>query len=141
MHLLSSENLSFSMEIRHKCFELSFVILADLFWSNLLLMFPSIPLSWNSRVWSFFSSILGNETFSWEGFKDFGAVLVKNKSSQVKNRRIWWWKRVSLMYCFNFFRNQLLRYLISYNSFRNVNMCLLEAAMCEKCRSNHFQSD
>ena len=43
------------------------------------------------------------------------------------------------MYCFNFFRNQLWRYLISYNSFRTVNMCLLEVAMCEKCRSSHFQ--
>ena len=43
------------------------------------------------------------------------------------------------MYCFNFFRNQLWQHLISYNSFRNVNMCLLEVAICEKCRSNHFQ--
>ena len=44
------------------------------------------------------------------------------------------------MYCFNFFRNQLW-HLISYNSFRNMNMCLLEVAMCEKCRSSHFQSE
>ena len=45
------------------------------------------------------------------------------------------------MHCFNFFRNQLWRHLLSSNSFRNVNMCLLEVAMCEKCRSSHFQSD
>ena len=44
-----------------------------------------------------------------------------------------------LMYCFSFFRNELWQYLISYNSFRNMNMCLLEVAMCEKCRSSHFQ--
>ena len=42
------------------------------------------------------------------------------------------------MYCFNFFRNQLLWHL---NSIRNVNMCLLEVAMFEKCRSSHFQSE
>ena len=45
------------------------------------------------------------------------------------------------MYCFNFFRNQLWQHLISYNSFRNMNMCLLEVVMCEKCRSSHFQSE
>ena len=45
------------------------------------------------------------------------------------------------MYCFNFFRNQLWQHLISYNCFRNMNMCLLEVAMCEKCRSSHFQSE
>ena len=43
------------------------------------------------------------------------------------------------MYCFNFFRNQLWQHLISYNSFRNMDMCLLEVAMCEKFRSSHFQ--
>ena len=41
--------------------------------------------------------------------------------------------------CFNFFTNQLWQHLISYNSFRNMNMCLLEVTMCEKCRSSHFQ--
>ena len=46
-----------------------------------------------------------------------------------------------LMYCFSFFRNQLWQHLISYNSFRNMNMCLLEVAMCEKCRSSHSQSE
>ena len=45
------------------------------------------------------------------------------------------------MYCFNFFRNQLWQHLISYNKFRNMNMCLLEVAMYEKCRSSHFQSE
>ena len=30
---------------------------------------------------------------------------------------------------------------VSFNSFRNMNMCLLEVAMCEKCRSSHFQSE
>ena len=44
------------------------------------------------------------------------------------------------MYYFNFFRTQLWQHLISYNRFRNMNMCLLEVAMCEKCRSSHFQS-
>ena len=39
------------------------------------------------------------------------------------------------MYCFNFFRNQLWRYLISYNSFRSVNMCSLEVVICEKRRT------
>ena len=46
-----------------------------------------------------------------------------------------------LMYYFNFFRNPLWQHLISYNSLRNSNMCLLEVAMCEKCRSSHFQSE
>ena len=45
------------------------------------------------------------------------------------------------MYCFNFFRNQLWQHLISYNSSRNMDMCLLEVSMCEKCRSSHFQSE
>ena len=39
------------------------------------------------------------------------------------------------MYCFNFFRNQLWRHLISYNSFRNVNMCLVEVVMCENAEA------
>ena len=41
--------------------------------------------------------------------------------------------------CFNFFRNQLWQHLINYNSLRTMNMCLLEIAMCEKCRSSNFQ--
>ena len=45
------------------------------------------------------------------------------------------------MYCFNFFRNQLWQHLISYHSFRNMNMYLLEVSMSEKCRSSHFQSE
>ena len=45
------------------------------------------------------------------------------------------------MYCFNFFRNQLWQHLINYNSLRTMNMCLLEVAMCEKCRSSNFQSE
>ena len=44
-------------------------------------------------------------------------------------------KKCFFNYCF------ILRHLISYNSFRNVNMCLLEVAMCEKRRSSHFQSE
>ena len=32
-------------------------------------------------------------------------------------------------------------HLISYNSFRNVEMYLLKVAICEKCRSSHFQSE
>ena len=51
----------------------------DLFWSNL------IPFSWNSRVWSFFSSILGIKTFIWEVLKVFWVVLMKDKSSHIKN--------------------------------------------------------
>ena len=42
------------------------------------------------------------------------------------------------MYCFNFFRNYLWQHLINY-IFRNVNICLLEVAICEKCRNSHFQ--
>ena len=42
------------------------------------------------------------------------------------------------MYFFNFFRNQLWQHLISYNSVRDMNMCFLEVAMCEKFRSSHF---
>ena len=41
------------------------------------------------------------------------------------------------MHCFHFFRNQLKHHLISFNSFRYVNMCLLEVAT-EKCRTSHF---
>ena len=50
-------------------------------------------------------------------------------------------KCVSLICCFGFFRNQLWQHLTSYNSFWNMNMWLLEVAMCEKCRSSHFQSE
>ena len=45
------------------------------------------------------------------------------------------------MYCFNFFRNQLWQHLVSYNSFRNMNMWLLDVAICEKCRSSHSLSE
>ena len=45
------------------------------------------------------------------------------------------------MYCFNFFRNQLWQHLISCNSFRNVNICLFQVVMCEKCKSSNFQSE
>ena len=62
-HLLSSDRISFSMAIWWKCLEHSVVFPVNLFWSNLHLMFPPLPFSWNSRVWSFFSSILGIETF------------------------------------------------------------------------------
>ena len=40
-----------------------------------------------------------------------------------------------------FFRNQWWQHLISYKRFRNINMCLLEVAMCVKCRSGHFQQE
>ena len=66
---------------------------------------------------------------------------LRSVNERKKNRTVWWEERVSLIYCFNFFRNQLWQHLISYNSFRNMNMCLLEVAMCEKCRSSHFQSE
>ena len=81
----------------------------------------------------------GNWKIFLEGFKVFCAVLMKDKSSHIKNRKIWWQKCVSVMHCF--FRNQLWWHLFGYNNFRNVNMCLLEAAMCENSRSSHFQSD
>ena len=68
MHLLSSDKISFSMAIWSKCLEHSVVFPVNLFWSNLHLIFPPLPFSWNSQVWSFFSSILGIETFSWESF-------------------------------------------------------------------------
>ena len=45
------------------------------------------------------------------------------------------------MYCFNIFRNQLWQHLISCNSFRNVNICLFQVVMCEKCGSSNFQSE
>ena len=90
MHLLSSEKISFSMAICRKCLEHSVVFPVDLFWSNLHLMFPPIPFSWNSRVWSFFSSILGIETFFWKVLKFFFVVLMKDKSSHIKNRKAWW---------------------------------------------------
>ena len=60
---------------------------------------------------------------------------MKEKSSHIKNRNVWWYKRASLMYCFNFFKNQLWRHLLSYNSFKNRNMCLLEVAMCENAEA------
>ena len=52
-----------------------------------------------------------------------------------------WKMHLLKMCCFNFFRNQLWQHLICYNSFKNVNMCLLEVVMFEKCRSSHFQSE
>ena len=65
MHLLSSDKKlwSFSMAIWRKCLELPIVFPVNLFWSNLHLMLLPLPFSWNSRVWSFFSSILDIETF------------------------------------------------------------------------------
>ena len=49
--------------------------------------------------------------------------------------------RTCLMYCINFFRNQLWQHLIFYNSFRITNMCLLKVAMCEKRRNSHLQPE
>ena len=65
MHLLSSDKKlwSFSMAIWRKCLELPIVFPVNLFWSNLHLMLLPLPFSWNSRVWSFFSSIRDIETF------------------------------------------------------------------------------
>ena len=80
----------------------------------------------------------GHWNIFWKVLKFFCVVLMKDKSSHIKKRKAWC---VSLMYCLNFFRNQLWRHLISYNSFRNTNMCFLEVAKCEKCRSSHFQSE
>ena len=138
MHLLSSEKISYLMAICHKCLEHSVVFLAEVFWSNLHLRFPPIPFSWSSRLWSFFSSLWELKRFL-ESFKVCYVVLMKYKSLHIKNRKVWLWKCVSLMYCFNFFSNQLWWHLISNSSFRNVNMCLLGVAMCEKCRSSPFQ--
>ena len=42
MHPLSSYKISFSMAIWHKCLEHSAVFPAELFWSNLNLMFPQL---------------------------------------------------------------------------------------------------
>ena len=72
LHLLSSDKISFSMAIWCKCLEHSAVFPVNLFWSNLHLMFPPLPFSWNSHVWSFFSSILGIGTFFfWKVLKFF----------------------------------------------------------------------
>ena len=140
MHLLSSDKLSFSMAIWHKtkvwntcCFS------SKPFWINLHLMFPPLPFSWNSRVWLFFSSILGIETFFWKVLKFFWVVMKDKVITHKKKIEKHDSKRVHLMYCFNFFRNHLWQHLISYKSFRNMNMCLLEVPMREKCRSSHFQ--
>ena len=48
---------------------------------------------------------------------------------------------VSLMYCFGGGGGGGGGGGISYNSLRNVSMCVSEVAMCEKCRSNLFQSE
>ena len=64
MHLLIKFwKIYFLMAICRKYLEHSVVFLAVIFWTNFDLMFPSIPFCWNSRVWSFFSSVLGIETF------------------------------------------------------------------------------
>ena len=77
--------------------------------------------------------------FFWNIFQIFCIVLMKDKPSDIKIEK-YDGKKISLMYCFNFFRNQLWQDLVSYNSFRNMNMFLLKVAMCEKCRSSDFQS-
>ena len=77
--------------------------------------------------------------FLWKIFQVFCIVLMKDKPSDIKIEK-YDGKKISLMFCFNFFRNQLWQHLVSYNSFRNINMCLLKVAMCEKCRSSDFQS-
>ena len=48
-----------------------------------------LPFSWNSRVWSFFSSTLGIWKIFLEVFKVFCLVLKKDKSSHIKNRKVW----------------------------------------------------
>ena len=140
MHLLMSDKLSFSMAIWHKtkvwntcCFsskpflkQLASHVSAATFH----LKFPSmIVFLIHPGHWNIFS----------EGFKVFWVVtkdkVITNKK-KIEKHDI---KRVHLMYCFNFFRNHLWQHLISYNSFRNMNMCLLEVPMREKCRSSHFQ--
>ena len=81
---LSCGKISFSIAICHKCLERSVVFPVNLFWSNLHLVFPPLPFSWNFRVWSFSSSILGIETLFLEGFQVFCVVLMKDKSSHIK---------------------------------------------------------
>ena len=103
MHLLSSEKISFSTEICWKCLEHSVVFPVELFWSNLHLMFPPIPFNWNSRVCSFFWSILGIKTFFLEGFKVFSVVLMKDKSLHIKNRKVWSLKSILLFWYLNDF--------------------------------------
>ena len=83
-----------------------------------------------------------------EGLKVFCVVLMKHRSSHIKKKEkhdvslihCFLFERVSLIYCFTFFRNQLWRHLISHDNFINMNMCLLEVAMCERHRRSHFQS-
>ena len=77
--------------------------------------------------------------FFWNIFQIFCIVLMKDKPSDIKIEK-YYGKKISLMYLFNFFRNQLWQHLVSYNNFRNMNMCLLKVAMSEKCRSSDFQS-
>ena len=61
----------------------SVVFPVDLFWSNLHLMFPPIPFSWNSQLWGFFLIHPGNWNIFWDGFKVFCVLLMRDKSSQV----------------------------------------------------------
>ena len=136
MHLLSSDKIFCSMAIWHKCLEHSVVFPVNRLWRNLHLMFLLLRFSWNSQVWRFFSFILGIETSFWEGLKVFCVVLMKDKSSHIKKYKIMMVRTCFFNIFFNFFRNQLWLHLI-----RNMDMCLLKVAMCEKCKSSHFQSE
>ena len=79
MHLLSSDKISFSMAIWRKCLEHSYETYR-VSATSLQLKFPGI---------SFFSSILGIETFFFGWFLEvFSVVLMKDRSSHVKNRKV-----------------------------------------------------
>ena len=77
--------------------------------------------------------------FFWQILKVFCIVLMKDNPLGIKKSKSMMVKTCFLNVLFQLVSNQLWQHLISYNSFRNMNMCLLEVAMCEKCRSSHFQ--
>ena len=81
IHLLSSEKYIFQWNC---CFS------SKPFLKQLASHASAKPFSWKSQVWSFFSSILGIGTFFLEGFKVFCVVLMRDKSSHIKNRKAWW---------------------------------------------------
>ena len=133
MHL-SSEKIFFAMVICHKCLEHCCFFSRPFFEASHV---SAGTLQLKFQGMKFFSSILGNWNIFLERFKVFCITHKKIEKYDGKNM-----KHASIMYCFNFFRNQwMMTALISYNSFKNVNMCLLEEAIYEKCRCGHFQSE
>ena len=95
IHLLCSEKISFLMAICRKCLEHFLVFPVDLFWSNLRIMFPPIPFSWNSQVWNFSHPYWELKHFFFGKFQSFlhsvneRQVIIHKKMEKYDGKNVW----------------------------------------------------